>query len=65
MKPTSHRRANCIRLGLPLLLAAPLWVNALPAFTFAAYPLFLAPSVKPNWNAEIRSNAEPCSSSPP
>ena len=24
-----------------------------------------APSVNPNWNAEIRSNAEPCSSPPP
>ncbi|PQM44080.1 hypothetical protein C1Y40_05761 [Mycobacterium talmoniae] len=24
-----------------------------------------APSVKPNWNAEIRSNAEPCSLPPP
>ncbi len=23
-----------------------------------------APSVKPNWNADTRSNAEPCSSSP-
>ena len=46
MKLISHRRANCIPLWL--LLAAPLWVNALPVFTFAAYPLFLAPSVKPN-----------------
>lgn len=48
MKPTSHRRANCARLWLPLLLAAPLGAYALPAVTFAAYPLFLAPSVKPN-----------------
>ena len=29
MKLISHRRANCIPLWL--LLAAPLWVNALPA----------------------------------
>lgn len=48
MKPTSHCRANCVRLWLPLLLAVPLGADALPVITFAAYPLFLAPSVKPN-----------------
>ncbi|MBC7704842.1 MAG: pilus assembly protein PilY [Rhodoferax sp.] len=48
MKPTSHCLANCVRLWLPLLLAAPLGAHALPVITFAAYPLFLAPSVKPN-----------------
>ena len=41
--------ANHIRRGLPLLLlAVPLGAIALPVFTLANYPLFLAPSVKPN-----------------
>ena len=48
MTPTSLRRANCIRLCLPLLLAAPLGALALPVITFSNYPLFLAPAVKPN-----------------
>ena len=42
-------RSNAIRRCLPLLLmAAPLAAFALPVITFANYPLFLAPTVKPN-----------------
>ena len=46
MKPISHRRAGWVPLWL--LLVAPLAAHALDPVTFAAYPLFLAPSVKPN-----------------
>lgn len=34
--------------SMPLLVAAPWSALALPVFTFANYPLFLAPPVKPN-----------------
>ena len=36
------------RIAPTLLLAMPLGAVAAPAFTFASYPLFLAPAIKPN-----------------
>ena len=48
MKSNPHHLAHCLRLCLPLMLAAPLGVFALPVIAFSDFPLFLAPATKPN-----------------